>query len=364
MLKKEELAYFVAVHAATFLGARKMLSLVEKLGGARAVWEAEPGALLEAGLSDSRVAALVQARQSADPEADFEALSRKGMQVTTIRDAVYPEALRNIYDPPAVLYCLGTPESLNTQAMAVVGSRNCSAYGRKVAFSLGHDLARAGYWVVSGLARGIDTEVHLGVLAAGGRTVAVMGSGLEVVYPRENARLFARIAETGLVLSEFPPQTPPEPKNFPIRNRIISGLSRGVVVVEAAARSGALITADFALEQGRDVFAVPGPINVKTSQGTNNLIKQGAKLVTCVEDILEEYQLVLRSQEPERAGHSLGPDAERVLALLGSEPVHLDRLVAATHLSAGTLASLLLQMEFRGIIEELPGNYFVKLRDL
>lgn len=362
-MKHGDLAYFLAIHAATFMGARKMLGLIDYFGSAKEAWEADLDELQSFPHLSGKVSDLLEARRRLDPVREYETLLRKGFRATTILDSGYPAVLRNIYDPPAVLYSLGNLEALNERALAVVGARNATPYGKQMARELARGIALAGYWVVSGMARGIDTEAHQGALDVGGLTVAVLGSGLEVIYPRENSRLFDRIAATGVVMSEFPPSTPPEPKNFPIRNRIISGLSRGVVVVEARARSGALITADLALEQGRDVFAVPGPVTSKTSQGTNNLIKQGAKLVSSVEDVLEEYQLVLRSQEVEATNPPLGEKAVKVLELLGPEPVHLDRLVAATAWQPGELATLLLQLEIQGIIEVLPGNYFIKLRD-
>ncbi|HOV42539.1 MAG TPA: DNA-processing protein DprA [Syntrophothermus lipocalidus] len=364
-MKEEELAYFLAIHAVTFAGARKMQELKDYFGGFREVWEAEAGELKAFRFLPGKLDALLAARKNLDPLAYREVLYSKGYSIRTIFDKTYPEALRSLYDPPAVLYGWGKVETLDQQAIAVVGARKPSPYGRQIARSMATDLARAGFWIVSGMARGIDTEAHLGALEAGGRTVAVLGSGIDVVYPRENKGLYSRIAETGVVVSEFPPGTPPEPKNFPIRNRIISGLSKGVLVVEARVKSGALITADWALDQGRDVFAVPGPITSRLSQGTNNLIKQGAKLVTTVEDILEEYQLVLK--DTETGALPLGDldrssEFDMVLDLLGTEPVHLDQLVRLSGLTPGQLSGMLFELQIRGIIEVLPGNYFIRLR--
>jgi len=216
--------------------------------------------------------------------------------------------------------------------------------------------------VVSGLARGIDSEAHRGALETG-RTVAVLGCGLDVVYPPENDKLYSDIAANGAVISEFPRHTGPEPGNFPMRNRIISGLCRGVVVVEAQEKSGALITADFALEQGRDVFAVPGPINSKTSVGTNNLIKQGAKLVSSLADIIEEYEVLAGpvSKEPQQAILSfLSGEESQIMEIIANDPGHFDSLLERTGFNIGQLSTLLLQLELRGIIVALPGNYYIK----
>jgi DNA processing protein len=213
------------------------------------------------------------------------------------------------------------------------------------------------------MVRGIDTEAHRGALEVQGKTVAVLGNGLKTVYPPENARLFEDICANGLVVTEYRPLAAPEPGHFPARNRIISGLSRGVIVVEAKKRSGALITADFALEQGRDVFAVPGPITSKNSEGTNNLIKQGACLVSCIDDVLEDYYDInepARVHQPELLP-PVEPDESRVIEFMGYEPVHFDQLLQLTQFDIGLLSTVMLALEFKGLVKSMPGNYYIKI---
>jgi DNA processing protein len=263
------------------------------------------------------------------------------------------------------LYVKGNSCALKRNCIAVVGSRNASYYGKKVAFKLAEQLARAGFTIVSGLARGIDSYAHKGTLAVGGSTIAVMGNGLDVIYPRENYQLMKEIPNDGLLLSEYPPGTSPLRGNFPARNRLISGLSLGVVVVEASERSGALITADFALEQNREVFAVPGNINSATSAGTNNLIKEGAKIVKQVGDILEEFPLVTfqssvkKDDNPGLIRNATGKTEDKVLRLIGVQPVHIEELLAESSLQINELNALLTYLEVEGHIQKLPGNYFV-----
>jgi DNA processing protein len=223
------------------------------------------------------------------PDNIIKKMKANDIQISCFDEDTYPLMLRSIHNPPYILYYRGDILTAAQFCIAVVGSRITSNYGKIVARKLSREMAESGTVVVSGMARGIDTEAHWGAIEGGGTTIAVLGSGLNVVYPPENLRLFREITSKGLVISEFPVDTQPEPAHFPMRNRVIAGLSRGVIVVEAGEKSGALITADFALEQGREVFAVPGAITSRTSTGTNNLIKQGAKLVTSMQDILEEF---------------------------------------------------------------------------
>ena len=265
--------------------------LVERLGSWEAVWAAGIPELRHAGLDPAAAQRLVAERSQAHPDAEIEQARRAGIELVTLADPGYPDALRSLVDPPPVLYIRGRLTDADRCAVALVGARHASPYGLACARRLAADLADCGITVVSGLARGIDAAAHEGAARAGGRTLAVLGSGLDRLYPPEHAELAAAVAAHGAILSEFPLGTPPLASNFPRRNRIISGLGRGVVVVEAGRRSGALITADCALEQGREVFAVPGPMTAMTSQGTHALLKQGARLVTGVADILEELGL-------------------------------------------------------------------------
>jgi DNA processing protein len=233
-----------------------------------------------------------------------------------------------------------------------------------MARQLGHDLARAGVTVVSGMARGIDTAAHQGALQAGGYTIAVLGCGVDVVYPRENKKVMQDIAATGAVISEFPPGSAPDAWHFPVRNRIISGLSRCVAVIEAAERSGALITADVALEQGRDVLAVPGNVSSRLSKGTNGLIKQGAKLVEDASDILEElglYTLFPVKDNMEEQNVKLSATEEKIFNIIYSEPMHLDEIIAQSHVPPGEVLSLLMYLEMKGVVKQLPGKMFVRV---
>ncbi len=271
----------------------------------------------------------------------------------------YPPALRTIPDPPARLYVRGRLREEDRLAVAVVGARRASPYGVAVARRLASDLARCGVTVVSGLARGIDAAAHEGALEAGGRTVAVLGCGPDVVYPPEHARLMAKIIASGAVLSEHPPGTPPLRHHFPRRNRLISGLSLGVVVVEGRADSGALITADCALEQGREVFAVPGPVTSPTSALPHRLVQQGAKLVRGVEDILEELRLPVRVPPPGATSQLAGAE-EAVYARLTLDPQHLDAVALQCGLPVAEVSRALVALELRGLVRALPGLRYVR----
>ena len=271
------------------------------------------------------------------------------------KDSAYPELLAAIHDPPAQLFIRGSADAgvLSEPAIAVVGARACSSYGRSVARSLARDLAGAGLVVVSGMARGIDGEAHRGALDAGGRTVAVLGCGIDRDYPAAHAELARRIGEHGLVVSEYEPGVEPAPWRFPARNRIIAGLCAGAVVVEARERSGALITADFALEEGRDVLAVPGEITSSLSAGSNALLRLGAVPVTCAADVLELYALTPRAH----AHATLGPVAEALLVQLRGSALTADELVRATALDPGASAAALTELELAGRVTLEDGVY-------
>src|SRR3989449_6704471 len=290
-------------------------------------------------------------------------------------DERYPELLRAIYDPPAVLYCDGSVEPGDRQAVAIVGSRQATPYGFRITETLAGELSALGFTIVSGFARGIDAAAHRAALAAGGRTIAVLGCGLDVDYPPGHASLHAEIAGSGAVLTEFVSGTPPLAGHFPRRNRIISGLALGVVVVEAAEDSGSLITARLALEQGREVFAVPGPIDAPTSRGPHGLLKQGAKLVETVDDIVEELLPQLEtmrtplSQDFVATGAGkrrsfapkppdLSPEEQVMLRVIGREPRHLDDLTEQSRLSAAEVARILLGLELKALVHQLPGQQY------
>ena len=302
---------------------------------------------------------------------EMERLQTTEIRVTTLGEADYPEALRWIPEPPPVLYIWGTLRYEDSLAVAVVGSRKPSPYGQLVAQRLSTELAQYGFTVVSGLARGVDSLAHQGALQAGGRTIAVLGSGINVVYPPEHRRLYEAIHEQGAVVSEFPFDTKPDRWNFPRRNRIISGLTLGTLVVEASDQSGSLHTARHALEQGREVFAVPGRIDAPSSRGTNNLIKRGAKLVEGIDDMLEEFpeavRLAIRQRGPAPVPTDaapmptdLTPEEARVLGLVPPEETHIEAIIHASQLPAQAVASILLTLELRGLVRQFPGKLFVR----
>jgi len=289
-------------------------------------------------------------------------LESDGAQALSFEDPAYPALLRQIADPPPVIYILGKKELLQGDAVAVVGSRAATVYGKRAAYSLAGSLARFKVGVVSGLALGIDAEAHAGSLAAGGRTVAVLGCGLDVIYPRQNGDLYRKIAEHGVLVSEYPLGTRPEGFRFPARNRIIAGLSQGVVVVEAAKRSGSLITAQLALDYDREVFAVPGQVDSHKSAGAHWLLQQGAKLVLRAEDIVEELPDRILSCEGEKVAgkrdksSDLDPDAERLLNHIEPYPQTRDQLMENSGLSPARMSELLLFLELEGLVEVLPGD--------
>jgi DNA processing protein len=296
---------------------------------------------------------------------ELEVMEREGAHFLTLKDPEYPAPLRHIPHPPPVLCARGEWIESDQKAVAIVGSRNASPYGLGVAERLASELAVRGITIVSGMARGIDAAAHRGALKAGGRTIAVFGSGLDVMYPKEHRRLAKEIGGAGALFSEFPFGTQPLQSNFPQRNRLISGLSLGVVVVEAALDSGALITAHYALEQGREVFAVPGPIAHRLSRGCHRLIKEGAKLTESWEDVLEELKVhPLPATEVPSFVTTLPPvegEEERVLQVLGEEPLHIDTIIAGSGLSAGAVAASLLSLEMKGWIKQLSGKAFVRV---
>jgi DNA processing protein len=285
--------------------------------------------------------------------------------VITLKDEEYPKRLKDIYDPPALLYVRGALKKEDEFAISIVGSRKTTPYGRWFTEKVSQELARHGLTIVSGMARGIDSLAHWGAISGGGRTIAVLGCGVDVIYPSENRNLFAKMIDRGAILSEFPMGSPPEGGHFPRRNRIISGLSLGVVVVQASEKSGSLITAGYALEQGREVFAVPGNVGTESSRGTHRLIKEGAKLVESSEDILEEILPQWRGgRETTPKVEIPRPDLteeEKVLyELLSETPLHIDVMIRESRMDPGKVSSLLLNLELKGMISQWPGKCFSK----
>lgn len=293
-----------------------------------------------------------------------------------LNDPEYPKNLRNIHTPPKVLYVNGAFVPQDDVAVAIVGSRRATPYGMEMSERIGFELAARGVTVVSGMARGVDSAAHRGALKARGRTIAVMGSGHGAIYPPENAGLYQEIASIGAVVTEFEHDMQPLPNNFPARNRIISGLSLGIVVVEAARNSGALITANFAAEQGREVFAIPGKISSQTSGGTNDLIKDGARLVTSVDDILEELKIVELKSVPDKEMEAIGgkitrqtkayiynsltDDERAIYKMLSDEPVYIDDILGSSGLDRAKVSKAILSLQLKKLVKEIPGKQFVR----
>lgn len=366
----EALLPWIALSMLPGLGPVLLRRLLERFDDPEAVAFRLPAAALASvhgvghDTAQAAVAARAEVRRAAAGE--LRACSHLAIDVWTPRDPGWPLALETMTDPPVLLYAKGSLPAAMVR-VAVVGSRRATPYGRRVAAGLGAGLAQRGIEVVSGGARGIDTAAHVGALEAGGRSVAVLGSGLAQPYPTENARLFARMAESGALLSEFPLDAPPLPEHFPRRNRLISGLSAAVVVVEATTKSGSLLTAGHALDQGRDVLAIPGPVSSPQSEGCHRLIQQGARLVQGVDDVLAELGPMyagavqpapLPRLQPKRA--QLSADEAKVLSLLEDpEPVHLDALAEAAPFGVARLQAALFGLEARGAVDPLPGRYYV-----
>jgi len=363
-LSGNHLRYWIGFNKVSGVGAVRLRALLDHFGTIEAAWKASARDLHGSGLDERSVESLVQARRDLNLDAEIEKLARYHVQVLTWDDADYPHNLREVYAPPPVLYVRGKIEQHDDFAVAVVGTRRASVYGKEAARMLGEGLARASVTVVSGLAMGIDTVAHQSCIDAGGRTIAVLGCGVDIVYPAQNARLAAEIAERGSLVSEYALGTRPDARNFPPRNRIISGMSLGTVVVEADMGSGARITADFAAEQGRDVFAVPGNIFARGCQGTNRLIQEGAKMVCGVNDILQELNLTMVGEQAQvRAAIPENPTEAALLAHLSAEPVHVDELGRAVGLPIAQVSSTLALMELKGMVRQVGGMNYVLARE-
>jgi DNA processing protein len=356
--------YWIWLSSIPEIGSKRFFSLIDMFGSPKSVWESSYDDLREASrfIGSKAVQNIIKYKKSVYLEKAQKINEDLNIKVITFIDDEYPKILKNIYDPPAVLYCKGKPLKETSSMIAIVGSRRTSEYGRQMAEKFAYELSEAGFTVISGLARGIDSMAHRGAIKARGYTIGVLGCGVDVIYPRENKGLFRQMEEYGTLVSEYPPGTQCAPGNFPARNRIISGLSQAVLVVEAGNRSGALITCDFALEQGKDVYAIPGNITSPYSIGTNELIKEGAKLVTCPEDILEEFGLAGNSiaDRPTQEAYQLDIFETQVYNALEDGEKQLEELVAITELEVSKLNAILTILEMKGIVKQLPGGKFVK----
>jgi len=376
--KTEEELHWLALRLVPGLGNRLAARLLNAVGSAAGIFQASATELESLGVPSHVVRALATGTVFDDAAKEAEDARQLGASFVTIQDPRYPKILKEIFDPPLLLYARGNLELLGAPAIGVVGTRRPTAYGKAMAERLAGDLAARGLVIVSGMARGVDSAAHRGALQANGKTVAVLGTGMDVPYPAENKKLHAEIAEKGLLLSEFPLGSFPAPQNFPIRNRIIAGLSLGVVVVEAAQYSGSLITARLAMEQNREVYGVPGSVTNKNSWGPHVLIKQGAKLVQDWQDVVEELPAEVRNalsslttswpdttqqaDKPSLFAESLSERERAIYGLLKvDEAVHIDEILdALPQFSSSEVLANLLELEFKSLVRQLPGKNFVR----
>ncbi len=356
--------FWVGFNLVKGIGPVRLKALLDAFGDAEHAWHAPADRLLAAGLSPKLVSRLQEVRAHTDLDALWQRIQAQHIRVLTWLDAEYPARLRDLDTAPPVLYLRGALDPADDWAVAVVGTRRATAYGRQVAEELARALAQNGITVVSGLARGVDAVAHRAALDAGGRTLAVLGSGVDVIYPPEHRRLAERIRQQGALISDYPPGTQPEAANFPPRNRIISGLSVAVVVVEAGKSSGALITARYAAEQGREVFAVPGNIYAPQSQGCNRLIQQGANALLSPRDLLEVLHWEhLGAQQAARRLLPADENEATLLRLLRQGACHVDDLTAATGWPAAQVAATLTMMELKGLVRSLGGMQYMAVRE-
>jgi DNA processing protein len=362
----EEAFYWLALNLTPGIGSTLIRRLVDRFKTPEAVFRVPLKELVKIeGLGEKVAEAIRKGPLEKAVQKELYLLKEIGAKIITFKDEEYPKRLKDIYDPPALLYMRGELKQEDAFAVSIVGSRRTTPYGRWFTEKVSQELARYGVTIVSGMARGIDSFAHWGAISGGGRTIAVLGCGVDVIYPSENRNLFTKMIDHGAILSEFPIGSPPEGGHFPRRNRIISGLSIGVVVVQASEKSGSLITANYALEQGREVFAVPGNVGTESSRGTHRLIKEGAKLVESSEDILEEILPQWRREreaapEVEAPKPNLTQEERLLYELLGETPLHIDVIIRESGLDPGKVSSLLLNLELKGLVSQWAGKGFSK----
>ncbi|MBA7628335.1 hypothetical protein ES703_35816 [subsurface metagenome] len=363
-MTNKDIKYWVGFSLIPRIGRVKLSLLESHFGSLEEAWQAAPAELNRSRLDKGSVNAIVNWRPKISLEEEMEKLESYGIKVLTFRDPDYPSRLKEIYDYPPLIYVRGSLLPEDEWCLAVVGTRKATVYGRQATEEIVADLARNKITIVSGLARGIDSIAHQSALEAGGRTIAVFASGLDIVYPAENAALARNIIQQGAIISEFPLGTKPRRENFPLRNRIMSGLSLGVLVVEADETSGALITANRALEQNREVFAVPGSILAPTSRGTNHLIQEGAKLIRDYSDILEELNLTAVAHQMEIKEVIPASDTESLLLKqLSTEPTHIDEVCRSSGLPIATVSSTLAMMELKGMVKQVGTMNYILSRE-
>ena len=354
-------SYWLGFHLVPGIGATRLAGLIEHFGGIAEAWGASPGALRASGLGSRAIDSLVATRSRLSLDAEMERVERAGVQILTLADDDYPRLLREIPSPPLVLYVRGSLLPADEAAVAIVGTRRVTSYGREMSRRLATELGSAGVTIVSGMARGVDGVAHTATLDAGGRTIAVLGCGLDTIYPPEHRGLAERIVDNGALVSEFSLGTGPDAANFPVRNRIISGLSLGIVVIEAPMKSGALITANFAADHGRTVLAVPGSALSSASAGTIQLLRDGATIATNGGDVLAALDLGTRQIEMDVRQVLPTNDTERsVLLFLGSEPKHIDEIAIESGFQIGTLSAQLLQMQLKGLVRNVGTQHYVR----
>lgn len=358
------LRYWLGFNKTPGIGARRLQTLIDAFGSIEAAWKAPAQALSELGLEERALQSLLSTRAQLDLDAEMARVQEAGIRLVSWDDPDYPSYLKQITSPPPLLFLKGEFMPEDEWAVAIVGTRRATTYGRECALRLSRDLSEAGITIVSGLARGIDGVAHRAALEAGGRTIAVMGNGLDSVYPPEHRELAQEIVKQGMLVSEHAPGVRPEARNFPARNRIISGLSLAVVVVEGRWSSGAVITAKLALEQGRDVFAVPGSILSHSSEGPNRLLKEGATPALNANDILEALNLTKIAQQLD-ARHILPTDPveAQLMDTLSAEPLHIDELGRLMQMSAPDIASALAMLELKGMVRQVGGMQYVIARE-
>jgi len=359
-----EKRYWVGFNLVKGIGAVRLQGLRDHFGDLALAWQAPAEALQAAGLSTKLAERVIQVRSGVDLDNYLERVNKQGIEILTWDDVLYPPRLKEIDQPPPVLYFRGVLIPEDTWAVAVVGTRRVSAYGRQVAEDIGSFLAANGVTVVSGLARGVDAIAHQSALKAGGRTIAVLGCGVDRIYPPEHTQLAGRIMANGAILSDYAMGTPPDASNFPPRNRIISGLSMATVIVEAGETSGALITAQFAIDQGREVFAVPGNILAPQSKGTNKLIAQGAHPLLSVQDLLDILNLTrVTEQRQSRRVLPVDETESKLMSVLTQEPLHMDEIRIQTGLPIERVSATLVMMELKGLVRQVGGLNYVAVRD-
>lgn len=362
----QDKSYWIALNMVEGIGRITYHKLINYFGTPENVFCASDKELMNVYDIGGKIAHSIKSfKLKENTEEELEKIEKCGCNVYTVNDKEYPPNLRAIPDPPPVIYVKGSLIKDDTIAVAIVGSRMPTTYGKLTAENISNKLAKMGVTIVSGMARGIDSIAHKSAIASKGRTIAVLGCGLNVIYPPENFKLMNEITGHGAVISEFPMSAKPNKMNFPQRNRAISGLSLGTVVIEAAENSGSLITAMHALEQGREVFAVPGNINSAKSRGTNCLIKRGAKLVEDAEDIIEEFPDEVRSylkpiEKPKGEDDTLPSDEKLIFSLIDDESIHIDRIIEQSNLPAGVVSGILVKLELKGLIKQLSGKMFVR----